>query len=876
MTAQHTDPFPADSVVRVVLKNGLRALLLPDHSAPVAAVVTRVNAGYFDETDDVVGIAHVLEHMFFKGTERRGVGDIAKETKASGGYLNAHTIYDNTTYYAVLPASGLMAGLEIQADAYAHSVIDAGELGRELEVIIQEAKRKSDNPSAVATETTYELLHDTHRIRRWRIGREAGLRQLGRDQLVKFYKNFYKPSNTILAIAGAFDAAEIAEEVERLYGSIDAGIPELKVGAPELGVGSFRYRELKGDIAQSQVVIGWRTPDAFHEDAPALDVAASILASGRASRLYRAVRERKLASSISAHNYTPTELGVFTVHLECDSETAADAARTTWKEIAELRQTPSGESELERVKNVFVSRWMRRLETMEGKANYLADWEGLGDWRLGAKYFDRVLRMSAREVCDAAAKHLMPEHAAVLVYRPEAASSIAADAAAMKQLLDSAGEPKLEPLPEANLIVKARSLETKVESSEGGVTVFRTASGIPVLVKPSSSPIVHMELQVAGGSSLETMEHAGISNLAARTSVKGTAHFSAGQVASLAEEMGGSIGVSVGRDSVSWTFSVPARFFERSFTLLADVVFNPTLTDAAIETERHAALSNLALLRDDMYSYPVRLATLSAFAGHPYGIPVSGTEGSVRSLGAGDVRSWYFERMMHSEWTVGVVGDIAPQTAADIVATALGNLRQWPADTMPAVSWPTLESSTVEMRDKAQTALALAFPGSSRNDPDRYVAAMIATVASGLGGRFFEELRDRRSLAYTVHAFNAAYPAGGMFLSYIATSPEKEEAAREGLLAQFEAFTHSLVTSEELDRAKRYAIGTHAIARESGGNVLSEIISAFSFGRGLAELAEFEERVQAVTAEQMREFARKNFDPARRVEGIVRGGGRIV
>src|SRR5215217_3386718 len=138
------------SVIRTRLSNALTVLIRRDRSAPVVAIVTYVSAGYFDETDDIVGIAHVLEHMYFKGTPARGVGEIAKQTKAAGGYLNAGTIYDHTSYYAVLPASGFVAGLEVQADAYANSMIDAEELARELEVIIQEAKRKADNPQALA------------------------------------------------------------------------------------------------------------------------------------------------------------------------------------------------------------------------------------------------------------------------------------------------------------------------------------------------------------------------------------------------------------------------------------------------------------------------------------------------------------------------------------------------------------------------------------------------------------------------------------------------------------------------------------------------------------------------------------------------------
>ena len=141
------------SVHRSVLGNGLTVLVHRDDSAPVVAIVTHVKAGYFDETDDITGIAHVMEHMYFKGTPARGVGEISQATKAAGGYLNAGTIYDRTSYYTVLPATSLLEGLEIQADAYANSLVDAGELRRELEVIIQEARRKADTPGAVTVET---------------------------------------------------------------------------------------------------------------------------------------------------------------------------------------------------------------------------------------------------------------------------------------------------------------------------------------------------------------------------------------------------------------------------------------------------------------------------------------------------------------------------------------------------------------------------------------------------------------------------------------------------------------------------------------------------------------------------------------------------
>ena len=129
MTPSDLDVALNPATVRhTILANGLTVLVRRDSSAPVVAIVTYVRAGYFDETDDVSGIAHVLEHMYFKGTPTRGVGEIARETKAAGGYLNAATIYDHTVYYTVLPASGLKTGLDVQFDAFVHSSIPAHEL----------------------------------------------------------------------------------------------------------------------------------------------------------------------------------------------------------------------------------------------------------------------------------------------------------------------------------------------------------------------------------------------------------------------------------------------------------------------------------------------------------------------------------------------------------------------------------------------------------------------------------------------------------------------------------------------------------------------------------------------------------------------------
>jgi zinc protease len=866
------------TIKRVVLRNGLTVLVRRDVSAPVAAAVTYVKAGYFDETDDVVGIAHVLEHMFFKGTDKRGVGEISKQTKAAGGYLNAHTIYDHTSYYVVLPSSGFSAGLEVQADAYANSRIDARELDKELEVIIQEAKRKSDNPPAVAGETLYEVLHDRHRIRRWRIGREEGLRRLNRDALVAFYRNYYRPSNTILSIVGDIDVDRTLQDVERLYGSLtDAGVTR-SIGPEETKDPEFRYREMSGDIAQTQLVMGWRTAPTDSPDTPLLDLASTVLGAGRASRLYRAVRERQLAASVSAYNYTPTELGVFVIHAETEPTTTIGAARAIWTQLADLQDRGVTDQELERARRLYEARWVRRFETMEGQANYLAEWEAMGDWRLGARYLQNIMSATPEQVTDVVSRYLVPDAASVVVYRPSSAMPVARDARAFRQELAGSRDALLPPTPPRAVRSSVVPLAAPdFERAESGVSVYRTEHGVPILVRRKpGAPLVSIGVSALGGPAEESPETAGLTTLMVRTAVKGTTTRTAEQIAEDAELLGGSVGGSAGSESFGWSITVPSKHFAAATELLADVVQRPIFPVDALETERSVAVADVKTLRDDMYRFPLRLAVEVAFAGHEYGIPVGGTEESLQSISSQAVVEWHAERALHAPLAIAVVGDLEPDDAAAIVAREFASLRiRQPA--MPsAPAWPTQVIANATSRDKAQTALAIAFQGPARDDDDRYVTGLIATIASGLGGRFFDELRDRQSLAYTVHAFGAERRRAGLFVAYIATSPAKEGLARDGLLREFTRLREQPVSEDEIRRAKSYAIGTHAIRQESGGAVMGDVLDAWQFGGDLGELTRFEERVDAVTAERILDVARRYFDPAQRVEGIVRGIEPVV
>lgn len=871
--------LPPESVERTTLANGLRLLVRRDASAPVVAIVTYVKAGYFDETDEEVGISHVLEHMYFKGTPTRGPGEIARDTKASGGYLNAGTIYDHTHYYTVLPSSGFAAGLAIQADAYANSLIDAGELGRELEVIIEEAKRKADSASALATETLFALLHDRHRIRRWRIGREAGLRTFTRGMVDAFYRKFYRPSNTVLAIVGDIDPAEARALVERHYGSIPDGPIQRSAGPIEAEDvdRAFRYSELAGDIQQAELVFGWRAPALLHDDSPPLDLLAAILSAGRASRLYRAVRERRLASSIVAYDYTPTEIGVFVVHATARPELVRSAARAAWDQLNRVREGEITGTEIERARRVLEAQWLRRFESMEGQANHLASWELAGDWTLGGSYVNRLLTANADRLTEVARRWLAPDRAGLVVYRPSSAAPVAGDAADMRSALDAERTEALAPLLRPGAPTPIHGSRAWVfEREEAAVRVFRTSAGVPVLIHRRPGALAHLGWFVSGGAAHEPPGSAGLTSLMTRASLKGTERRNAQRIAEDAEFLGGVLSTAAAADGFQWTISVPRRRLDEAAELLADVVQRPSFAAEAVESERAVALANLAALRDDMYRWPLRLATEAAWASHPYGRSVLGTEASLAAMDGDMLRAWHAQVAVAAPGVLVCVGDIEPDDGASLATRFFAGLRAAGAAPVVRPEWPSRVILKEDQRDKAQSALAMLFEGSARDDDARFAASMIAGVASGLGGRFFDELRDRQSLAYTVMAAPIVRRDAGAFSAYIAMSPEKEDAARSGLLGEFARLREAPVTDRELEQAKTYALGTWAIRRESAAAVMGDIADAWLFGRSLGELTEYEARVKAVSAAEMLQLARAHFDSERRVEGVVRGVGRVV
>ena len=842
-----------DQVRREVLPNGLTVLVQREDSAPAASVITHVKAGFFDEPDKWQGISHVLEHMFFKGTGRRGPGDIARETKSAGGYLNAGTGYDQTSYYVVLPASALETAIDIQADALRNSIIDADELARELQVIIQEARRKLDSPSAVAHETLHQVMFDQHRIRRWRIGHEETLAGFTRDDVLGYYQSRYVPSRTIVSIVAAVDPERALDLVRAAYGDWSPRPPLIDpspLEAPHTGV---RSRTLRGDITHSHLAIGWQAVEPLHPDAPALDLAAAVLGMGRGSWFYRALRESGIAISTSTHFYAPTELGVFGWSAEFEPDRLAQVVSIGGSEIRRLIESGPSDEDLDRARTLLLTRWARRLEPMDGRASALADAEALKHVSYLDEEYEALSSVTRDAVQAAAVRYLRNDSVSGLVYHPARSGT----------------DLSAETLESSLRRVPSRARRTGTETA--GVHHFSLA-GCDLLIRPKPGvPTVTLGIYLPR-SGPEPAEIAGIGALALRTAVRGAGTYDARALAFGFEKLGGALAVSSTSDWLGLSTTVLADRLGQAALLLRQVFEEPTLADVDVIRERDLMIEEAVQVADDMFRYPVQLAFREAFAESGYGLPVNGLPETLGRIEPSAVRD-FRAHGMKGRPVVVVVGEVEPVEGADILGAVLDQLQGGTRNDRPArQAWAGqgMVARAVE-RDKAQTAFAMAFPGPDRRSSDRHAADVWSAVASGLGGRLFESLRSRRSLAYTVHAMSWQRGGAGAILTYIATSPEREEEARTEMLAELERFRHEPVTHTELAQAINYLSGQAEVSRQSSAAVAGEIVEAWIIGEGLQEIDDPGRRYRQVDASGVMAAAKKYLDPAGRVEGIVRG-----
>jgi zinc protease len=614
----------------------------------------------------------------------------------------------------------------------------------------------------------------------------------------------------------------------------------------------------------------------MHPDSAPLDLAAAVLGAGRGSWLYRALREPGIVTGITAHNYEPTEVGVFAVTADLDPERLGQAVDGIAEASARLALAGPSDSELDRARTLLLARWVRRLEPMEGRAAALAAAEALGGIDELEREYAALLATTPADVSSAVRRHLSPESVSAVAYLPkDRGDDLTADglarAFAVTQL-------RVVPTPDP-VVPLRRPASLRPAGTVRARTLHVPLSGADLLLRHKGGvPAVTLGLYVPR-CELDPPALAGLGALAVRSAVRGAGGLDAAALAFAAERLGGTLGVSVASDWVGFGMSILAERLAEGAALLRTVYEEPALDPVAIETERALMVAEATYVADDMFRFPFQLAFRAAFGDQGYGLPASGIPETLAAIAPADVRRWHSENMLRPRPVIVAVGEIEVERAADTLAATFGDQSaRDSAGGFGAHSW-ALGRDPVERsvtREKAQSALAMVFHGPARRHGERHAADVWAAVASGLGGRLFEALRDRRSLAYTVMASSWQKGRAGALLTYIATSPERESEARSAMLDELARFAREPVADGELAQAANYLAGQAEVRQQSGAAVAGELVEAWLIGEGLEELAEPGAVYRRVTAAQVQAIADRCLRADARAEGVVRGTGAVA
>ncbi len=847
-----------ETVKRTVLPNGLTLITRCQPDSGVVAINTWVKAGYFHEPDEVAGMAHLFEHMFFKGSRNfPGAEDIARQVSSLGGASNAGTIYDSTNYYFVLPSEALAQGIEIQADAIANPLFDPEELRKEAEVVIEESNRKYDNPPALALENMFATSFTRHRMRRWRIGSNEVLRNIRRDDLLAFFETLYRPENIILSVCGDVSHEEVVDVVSRTFGEIPRGTLEKNRGPEEPPQTEFRFAEEKGEIQQSWSVFGWHVPGLGHHDGEALDALSSVLSAGRYSRLYRSVVASGAANTIAADNTVYEDVGIFTSRLSADDDSLERAEDLVMEEIERVRQFGPTRYELELARNGAESSTIFELSDVLGQAQTLGWFEVRGGYETLGTYLTKLESLTPDDVRQVAREHLRPENMTLYRYRSNG-TPVGTRKGALSRLTEAAASvddsPHVEmthpPLPPAPRGAVA-DLPAREHTLSNGVKLF--VREIP------GTPTVSTGIYVSGGRIHENSSNAGITQLMGRTMKRGTRTRSAEQLDREIEYLGTQIGVLLDDDFFGFTLDILRSHYAAGIEILADVVRHPSFPEEEIDNARGLQIASIRRALDSTTTRSFQLLRRTFYGNHPYGLPDNGFISSIDRLTRDDLVAWHTNGFVADSTTIVVVGDVASENVVELMEAAFGSLPRATAPRRPLPSPERITAATEisELRDKKQSAVAMGFATVPPSDPDWITLRLIQDICSGLAGTFFAELRGRRSLAYTVYAGDASNKLAGSFVAFIATEAAKEAEAKEALLAEVRKLGTDGFSLDDLERARSHLAGTTRIRLQTNSAKRSEVAQSHLYELGLDFTTRFLQTIQTISLDEARRVANK-------------------
>lgn len=829
----------------VRLKNGLTVYIIRDSRFPLVCTRLYVGTGSANETAEQAGISHVLEHMVFKGTEKRPKGQVARDVESLGGYLNAATSFDKTWYITDMPAKHWKTGMDVVKDMAFHPSLDPAELEAEKDVIVSELKGGDDTPTRRLFEDLQVagLAHTVYG--RPIIGFEKTIRAVTADDLRAYIRTWYQPQNMMLLVAGDIDPKAVLAHAEELFGDLknDAILPEPAPVRLEGAAGGPRVEVTRGPWNKVYLGIALPAPALGDQRSIDLDVLAYALGGDGTSQFYRKYRyEKQLVDSISVGNMSLNRAGLFYMVAQLD----ADKVEPFWQEFTrDLAALDAGKitpDVIERARFNYEDGMDRASETLDG----LTSWKATVQFELGGPQGEANVRHALAAVDSARLRQaqdlwLRPDQVRVRVLAPEKAQLPDLDAILQRNWPAPAAERQ-----------KAAAVAEKVGKRE----IVDLGQGRTVILQPDRTiPYVSLEILRPGGNALLKPADQGLAQLTAATLTDGCGTRDLDAMERFVAERAASLSASAGVQSFTVSLTGPARFNADYFALLGDLLHKPTFAEKDVRRQADTLKAALVRRQDNPMSFMGSKINGFLFpGGQPYGFDGLGTAENQDRFGPGDVQA-FWKQQNAQPWILSVAGDFDREKV-------LAFARSLPVPTASAVdvaqpSWGADKRLPLSLPGRQQAHLLLAFHAVPLDHPDAPALMLLESVLSGQSGLLFNKLRDEQGLGYTVTAFYRSLPKAGFMAFYIGTTPRNLDVARQGFSGIIKDIKTDLLPADLLAKGLNRMEGSYYRGRQSLGARADEAASERLLGQPQDFQKRLLEKAAKVTPEQLREVARK-------------------
>lgn len=822
------------NVHKKVLENGLTVLVREEHSVPKVSVQLWYNVGAKDEKDGEKGIAHLIEHMIFKGTDKLSESDINVTAHKLSASCNAFTSYDYTGYLFNLPTHNWQHVLPIMADCMLNASFKDEHLNSEMKAVIQELKMNRDNYTRSLIFDMIGAIFPDHPYHYPLIGYKQDLWAVSGADLKKFYQKHYMPNNATLVVVGDVKTDEVFKLAEEYFGEIPANRSYQKEDFYHNKDVASHSVTLYRDVQQPVAIIAYAIPGAHADKGHLVDVAELILGSGKSSRLYKKiVDELHLATSLSVGSFGLFDHGVFFVIFEPkDIASISEIERVVQQEMDDLAKKGPELREVERSIKQARMQFYSTLENTEKQAyaigqNYLA----LGDEEYIFNYLDQAPAVIAKGVKDLAAQYFRVSlmHKGLVAPLPEQDKDLWANVQQASDELD-------------NDILSARVRETHVEGPryaqevEPGVPgsfafpkpqEFTLDNGLKVLYHNNpNTPKINVILELRAKHYFDPQDKQGLINFMSSLLSEGTENYTAAEFADAMESRG--MGFSVTSGGIS--MSMLSADFEKGLELLEEVVSRAAFDEQEVEKVRAQIISAIKSFWDEPKAFSGQLIKQAIYKGHPYSKDALGTAEVISKITRDDLVSCYKQFVSPSGARIAIVGDISGYNMRAVLEKTMG---KWHGPAVDALQYPALNPITSNAINypinRDQVVLAFAGLSIDRKHPDYDKLVLFDQIFGGgvlnsMHSRLFR-LREQSGLFYTINGslVSNVTEEPGMVMVKTIVSLDRLKEAEDVILKTIDTVANK-VEEQEFAEAKQAILNSLAYNFESNGSIANAFL----------------------------------------------------